>query len=644
MNLFVPGRICLFGEHSDWAGGYRRINAEIEKGYALIVGTNQGMYAEVKPHPTKLIFRATLNDGSAMPAWETPMERGALLEQVQQGGFFSYIAGVAYQLMTHYRVRGLEIDNYRTDLPIKKGLSSSAAVCVLTARAFNRTYDLKMTLRGEMELAYTGEISTLSRCGRLDQGCAYGARPIEMIFDGDNLDVRELSTPAELHYIIVDLKAGKDTREILTGLNRCFPFAQDQMQKNVQNYLGPINHRIVTQAAEALKQGDARKLGALMNEAQELFDKNLRPACPSQLTAPVLHKLLDYAPLKPLLYGGKGVGSQGDGTAQLLAKDAESREKAIAIIERDLGMSCLELVLRPARRVRKAVIPAAGFGTRLFPATKAVKKELFPVIDSTGRAKPAIIAIVEEAVSAGVEEVAILVQSQDRELFEEIFCTPPTVENFNKLPKESQKYSEYLMDIGHRITFLSQDVQDGFGHAVYCAKDWVGDEPFLLLLGDHLYASDSGVPCSRQLLDAYELKGQSVVGLKETPQSDVHHFGCATGDWTKGEGLLSITEFAEKPDLEYAREHLRVDGIPDGSFLTVFGQYALSPKIFEYLSENIKGNIRERGEFQLTSCLDRLRKEEGIYGYLVKGRRFDIGNPDAYLNSLIEFRKGPKAG
>jgi len=639
MNLFVPGRICLFGEHSDWAGGYRRINAEIEKGYALIVGTNQGMYADVKPHPTKLIFRATLNDGSAMPPWEVPMERNALLEQIQQGGFFSYVAGVAYQLMIHYRVRGLEIDNYRTDLPIKKGLSSSAAVCVLVARAFNRTYDLKMTVRGEMELAYNGEISTLSRCGRLDQGCAYGSRPIEMVFDGDRLDVRELSTPSELHYIIVDLKAGKDTREILTGLNRCYPFAQDPMQRNVQNYLGPINHRIVTQAAEALKKGDARRLGELMNEAQDLFDKNLQPACPSQLTAPVLHKLLNHAPLKPYLYGGKGVGSQGDGTAQLLAKNAESRDKAIEIIETDLGMPCLELILRPAMRVRKAVIPAAGFGTRLFPATKAVKKELFPVIDSTGRAKPVILAIVEEAVSAGIEEVCILVQSSDRELFEEIFCTPPKVENFNKLPKESQKYSEYLMDVGHRITFLSQDVQDGFGHAVYCAKDWVGDEPFLLLLGDHLYASDTDVPCSRQLLDAYELAGQSVVGLKETPLEEVRHFGCAAGDWVGGERLLSVTEFAEKPDIEYAREHLHIEGMADDVFLTVFGQYVLSPKIFGYLEENIKGNIREKGEFQLTSCLDRLRKEEGIYGYLVKGRRFDIGNPDAYLHSLVEFRK-----
>jgi UTP--glucose-1-phosphate uridylyltransferase len=119
----------------------------------------------------------------------------------------------------------------------------------------------------------------------------------------------------------------------------------------------------------------------------------------------------------------------------------------------------------------------------------------------------------------------------------------------------------------------------------------------------------------------------------------VHHFGCATGTWVTGEKLLSVTEFSEKPDLEYAREHLRVDGLPPDSFLTVFGQYVLSPKIFGYLEENIRCNIRERGEFQLTSCLDRLRKDEGVYGCLVKGRRFDVGNPDAYLNSLIEFRK-----
>ncbi len=138
MKLFVPGRICLFGEHSDWAGSYRRTNSELEKGYTLIAGTNQGIYADVKQHPSKFIFRATLNDDTSKGPFEIEMDRKALLDEAQKGGFFSYVAGTVYQVATHYRVRGLEIDNYRTDLPIKKGLSSSAALCVLVARAFNR--------------------------------------------------------------------------------------------------------------------------------------------------------------------------------------------------------------------------------------------------------------------------------------------------------------------------------------------------------------------------------------------------------------------------------------------------------------------------------------------------------------------------
>ena len=112
-------------------------------------------------------------------------------EEAQRGGFWSYIAGVAYQALTNYHVRGLVINNYHTDLPIKKGLSSSAAICVLAARAFNRVYDLKLTVRGEMELAYQGEITTPSRCGRMDQGCAFGNRPVLMVFDGDRLDTEE---------------------------------------------------------------------------------------------------------------------------------------------------------------------------------------------------------------------------------------------------------------------------------------------------------------------------------------------------------------------------------------------------------------------------------------------------------------------
>src|SRR5512144_1721246 len=234
MRLFVPGRICLFGEHSDWAGGYRRINAGVEKGYTLICGTNQGIHADVEPHPTALVLTSTTSDGRVVGPCEIPLEPRALLEEAQGGGFFSYAAGVAYQVLTNYRVRGLRVRNFRTDLPIKKGLSSSAAISVLTARAFNRVYDLRLTVRGEMELAYQGEITTPSRCGRMDQGCAFGDRAVLMEFDGDRLSTEEIRPAKELHFVIVALRAGEDTVEILKKLSRSYPFAESERERDVQ--------------------------------------------------------------------------------------------------------------------------------------------------------------------------------------------------------------------------------------------------------------------------------------------------------------------------------------------------------------------------------------------------------------------------
>ena len=638
MKIFVPGRICLFGEHTDWAGGHRRTNADLEKGYAIIASTNQGIHAEVNSHPTKLILRTTLSDGRRMDPFEVPMESEALLAEAQKGSFFSYAAGVAYQILTHYQVHGLEIDNYLTDLPAKKGLSSSAATCVLVARAFNRIYDLKMTVRGEMEYAYIGEITTPSRCGRMDQGCAYGDRPIMMTFDGDQIDVEEINVSRDLYFVIVDLGTGKDTRLILSRLNHCYPFAENEIQRDVQKYLGPISTGITHEAYEALSQGDAGSIGNLMKRAQAEFDKHVQPACPEQLTAPVLHKVLNYGPIQPYILGGKGVGSQGDGTAQFIVKDQDSQQKTIDIIERDLKMSCLKLVIQAGRRVRKAVIPAAGFGTRLFPASKAIKKELFPIIDQSGKPKPVIMAIVEEAINAGIEEVCLVVQGRDRELFERFFKTPPLIENFNKLPKEDQEYSQYLMELGQRITFVTQDAQEGFGHAVLCTREWVDDEPFLLMLGDYLYASDNEVSCARQILDVYDRVAHSVVGLKATPSDQLYKLGCVTGTWQEPSTTLSITEFYEKPAVEYARQRLHVEGMEADEFLTVFGMYVLVPKIFDYLEENITHNLREHGEFQLTSCLDKLRKEDNFSGYVVKGRCFDIGVPEAYRQAMIDYR------
>ena len=237
------------------------------------------------------------------------------------------------------------IHNTRTDLPIKKGLSSSAAISVLTARAFNRVYDLRLTVRGEMELAYQGEITTPSRCGRMDQGCAFGDRAVLMEFDGERLETEEMHPPGDLHFVIVDLNARKDTMTILKHLNRAYPFAENELERGVQDLLGPINRRVVRAAQEALEAGDGERLGALMTEAQAFFDRYARPACPEELESPVLHKVLAHEPLKAHVFGGKGVGSQGDGTAQFVARSAADQKAVEEILERDFGMKCLALTL-----------------------------------------------------------------------------------------------------------------------------------------------------------------------------------------------------------------------------------------------------------------------------------------------------------
>ena len=638
MKIFVPGRICLVGEHSDWAGGYRRINAQIEKGYTLITGTDQGIYAEVSAHPTSLVLSSTAPDGTHMGPAEIPMEPKTLLEEAQKGGYWSYIAGVAYQVLTNYHVHGLVIDNYKTDLPIKKGLSSSAAISVLAARAFNRVYDLKLTTRGEMELAYQGEITTPSRCGRMDQGCAFGNRPVLMTFDGDRLETTTLQVNQPLYFVIVDLQARKDTMEILNRLNRCYPYAENEVERGVQELLGPVNKRLVHQAMDALRDSDARRLGSLMTEAQGFFDRYATPACPEELTSPVLHHVLGYEPLKSHILGGKGVGSQGDGTAQFICPTETDQQAVIQILERDLHLPALKMTITPQQKIRKAVIPAAGFGTRLFPATKATKKELFPVVDRDGIAKPAILIIVEEALEAGIEEVIIVVQKNDLDDFRFLFTEQISIENYNKLPPPSQEYSRRLLEMGRHVTFAVQTAQEGFGHAVYCAREAVGDEPFLLMLGDHIYRSESETTCAGQLLEAYQRHGQSLVGMRRTPEDQIGSFGTVTGVWLEGESLLGISAFAEKPTPDYARTNLRVPGFPEGEYLTLFGQYIVKPKLFDYLKEHIENNVREHGEFQLTSTLDRLRQEDGFMGLVMDGKRFDIGRPEEYLETLVAFR------
>jgi galactokinase len=333
-RLVVPGRLCLLGEHADWAGAYGR-----SPGYCLVAGTDQRLVGEVA-RADGVVELTSGADSVRLPA-----DGRALDAAARAGGFFSYAAGVAAEVMERHGVGGLRVHVVDADLPVCKGLSSSAAICVLVARAYNTVYALGLSVEEEMDLAYRGERRAGSECGRMDQVCALGRGPFLLTFDGARFEIEPVMPGAACWLLIVDLRRGKDTRRILADLNACFPDAPGTVARAVREALGPRNAALVGAARRAVEAGDARRLGELMTRAQAVFDAEVAPACPSELAAPRLHAVLAHPAGRELAWGGKGVGSQGDGCAQLVARGPAERDALAARLTRELDVVCLPLTI-----------------------------------------------------------------------------------------------------------------------------------------------------------------------------------------------------------------------------------------------------------------------------------------------------------
>jgi len=356
VELFVPGRLCLFGEHSDWAA-----QSGLHEGYCLVIGTDQGLSAVARASESFLV-ETQLPDELGRPSgrrrqMSCPWDPQTLLEAARdREEFFCYCAGVAYEMATNETVTklgrsgGIDLRIVSMDLPLRKGVSSSAAVCILVAKAFDEVYGLGMFPHELMEIAYRGERLTGSQCGRMDQACIYGKTPVLLTFQ-ESVDIRvEPVFPAgDVHMFFVDLAGRKSTRKILTDLR-----SAHQRSKDVQRGLGPHNERIVREAYRALGRGDAAWLGRLMTEAQANFDRLVAPASPEELASPLLHGLLADESIAEHVHGGKGVGSQGDGTAQFVARGAGDRDEAMRkIAEARPRMQCFPLTIAAAGARRK---------------------------------------------------------------------------------------------------------------------------------------------------------------------------------------------------------------------------------------------------------------------------------------------------
>jgi len=266
-------------------------------------------------------------------------------------------------------------------------------------------------------------------------------------------------------------------------------------------------------------------------------------------------------------------------------------------------------------KIKKAVIPAAGWGTRLLPATKAQPKEMLPIVD-----KPAIQYIVEEAVAAGIEDI-LIITAKDKQSIEDHFDISQALED----ALEKQGKTELLKmveDISEMITIHSvrQKEQKGLGHAIYCAKTFVGDDPFAVLLGDDIIHSEK--PVIQQMIEVFEERKAPVLGCKTVPKKDVSKYGIVNYSRRDGD-VYKVEDMIEKPSLAEAPSNL-----------AILGRYIITPEIFDILENTPPG---KGGEIQLTDALKTMLDKRAVFGYDFEGKRYDVGNKMGFLKTTVEL-------
>lgn len=267
-------------------------------------------------------------------------------------------------------------------------------------------------------------------------------------------------------------------------------------------------------------------------------------------------------------------------------------------------------------KIKKAIIPVAGFGTRFLPITKSIPKEMIPIID-----KPTIQYIVEEAVDSGITDI-LFVTSKYKKSIEDYFDSFKELE-YNLECSGNYKMLNIVKELSNmaNLTFIRQKEQRGLGHAIYQGKTFVGDEPFCVLLGDDI-VYNWGKPCLKQLIDSYNCNGGSILGVQEVEYDHVYKYGIVDGVKIY-ENLYKVNNLIEKPDKSEAPSNI-----------AILGRYVLSPNVFEFLEECSLG---KNGEIQLTDSILKLTLNEDVFAYKFQGTRYDIGDKEGYLKATIDY-------
>lgn len=265
--------------------------------------------------------------------------------------------------------------------------------------------------------------------------------------------------------------------------------------------------------------------------------------------------------------------------------------------------------------VKKAIIPAAGLGTRFLPATKAQPKEMLPIVD-----KPTIQYIIEEAVASGIEEILIITGRNKRAIEDHFDKSIELEKDLEDHKKEDLLYLVKEISNMADIYYIRQKEPKGLGHAISCARTFVGNEPFAVMLGDDVV--DSKVPCLKQLIDCYDEYKTSIIGVQEVNKEDVYKYGIVKGMYIE-DRVYKVKDLVEKPKVEEAPSNI-----------AILGRYIITPAIFDILRNTTPG---KGDEIQLTDALRTLIKSEAMYAYNFEGRRYDVGDKLGFLKATVEF-------
>ena len=278
-------------------------------------------------------------------------------------------------------------------------------------------------------------------------------------------------------------------------------------------------------------------------------------------------------------------------------------------------------------QITKAVITAAGRGARQYPASDTVQKAMLPLVDSDGLTKPVLQIIAEEAFESGIEEIGVVAAPGDEAIYRRHFRQyAETLRAAFKGTEWAEEQARRLGELEQRLRFAVQPEPHGYGHAVWCARALVGDAPFLLLLGDHLYISGQSQRCARQVLDLAAAEGCAVSAVQATREHLIHQYGTLTGKRLPNRpDVYAIDEIIEKPNPTLAELRLAVPGLRSGHYLCFFGIHVLTPVVFEVLDDLIRRDVREAGQIQLTTALNVLARREKYLALEARGTRHNLG-------------------